>query len=56
MGNEIYTDLENAVAREKRESIRMKIIELLVDEFHNDEELGKAVRDYVNIEKKDKND
>jgi len=43
--------LENAIANEKRESIRMKIIELLVDEYVDDAELGKAVREYVNIEK-----
>lgn len=56
MGNETYLDLENESIREKHESLRMEVIELLVKEYSDDTKLGKAVRDFVEIKEKTKDD
>ena len=56
MGNETYLDLENERIREKHESLRMEVIEMLVKEYSNDTELGEQVRKFVNIKEKTKND
>lgn len=56
MGNETYLDLENERIREKHESLRMEVIELLVKEYSDDTKLGKAVRDFVEIKEKTKDD
>jgi len=56
MGNETYLDLENERIREKHESLRMEVIEMLVKEYSNDTELGEQVRKFVNIKEKTKED
>ena len=56
MGNETYLDLENERIREKHESLRMEVIELLVKEYSDNTKLGKAVRDFVEIKEKTKDD
>lgn len=56
MGNETYIDLEKERIREKHESLRMEVIELLVKEYTNDTELGEQVRKFVNIKEKTKED
>lgn len=56
MGNETYLDLEKERIREKHESLRMEVIELLVKEYSDDTKLGKAVRDFVEIKEKTKDD
>jgi hypothetical protein len=44
MSNETYTDLKNEYYKEKHETLRMEIIEILVKQYPNDTDLGKAVR------------
>jgi hypothetical protein len=53
MSNEIYTDLENQFikSKEKHELLRMEVIELLVESNPNDADLGKAVREFINLKK-----
>lgn len=54
MGNETYTDLENQHIREKHETLRMEVIEMLVKQYPNDYDLGEAVRKFVNIKENTK--
>jgi hypothetical protein len=56
MKNETYLDLENERIREKHESLRMEVIELLVKEYSDNTKLGKAVREFVEIKEKTKED
>ncbi len=56
MKNETYLDLEKERIREKHESLRMEVIELLVKEYSDDTKLGKAVREFVEIKEKTKED
>ena len=56
MGNETYTDLENQRINEKHEVLRMEVIEMLVKQYHNDYDLGEAVRKFVNIKENTKDD
>lgn len=56
MGNETYTDLENQHIREKHETLRMEVIEMLVKQYPNDYDLGEAVRKFVNIKENTKED
>lgn len=54
MGNEVYTDLENREINNKHEALRMEVIESLVKIYSNDIDLGKAVREFVNIKENTK--
>ena len=54
MGNEVYTDLENREINNKHEVLRMEVIESLVKIYSNDTDLGKAVREFVNIKENTK--
>jgi hypothetical protein len=56
MGNQTYTDLENQHIRDKQESLRMEVIEMLVKKYSNDSELGEAVRKFVNIKENTNDD
>ena len=56
MKKETYLDLEKERIREKHESLRMEVIELLVKEYSDDTKLGKAVREFVEIKEKTKED
>jgi hypothetical protein len=56
MGNQTYTDLENQHIRDKHESLRMEVIEMLVKKYSNDSELGEAVRKFVNIKENTNDD
>jgi hypothetical protein len=56
MKSETYLDLEKERIREKHESLRMEVIELLVKEYSDDTKLGKAVREFVEIKEKTKED
>lgn len=56
MPKEIYTDLEKEKIKEKHESLRMEVIELLVKKYPNDTELGSQVRKFVNIKEETKED
>lgn len=49
--HQIYTDLEYEYMVEKNEIWRMTSIEILVEKYSNDMELGKAVREFVNLGK-----
>lgn len=49
MGNKVYTDLEKEYIKEKHETIRMEVIEMMVMKYSNDQDLGEAVRKFVNI-------
>ena len=51
MSNEIYTDLENRIinAKEKHELLRIEVIELLVESYPNDVDLGKAIREFIKL-------
>jgi len=51
MSNEVYTDLENQIIKEKHETLRMEVIEMLVKKYPNDTDLGQAVREFTNIKK-----
>jgi hypothetical protein len=52
MSNEVYTDLENQYDKEKHETLRMEIIEILVKQHPNDTDLGKAIRQFINLKTK----
>ena len=52
MSNKIYTDLEKEYIKEKHETLRMEVIEMLVKKHSNDQDLGEAVRKFVNIKSK----
>ena len=52
MSNEAYTDLENQYDKEKHETLRMEIIEILVKQHPNDTDLGKAIRQFINLKTK----
>lgn len=56
MGNKVYTDLEKEHIKEKHETLRMEVIEMLVKEYSNDQDLGEAVRKFVNIKENTKGD
>lgn len=56
MKNETYLDLEKERIREKHESLRMEVIEMLVKEYSNDTELGEQIRKFVNIKETTKDD
>jgi hypothetical protein len=56
MKSETYLDLEKERIREKHESLRMEVIELLVKEYSDNTKLGKAVREFVEIKEKTKED
>ncbi len=49
MSNRVYLDLEKEQSKEKHDSLRMEVIEFLVKKYPNDSELGKVVREFVNI-------
>ena len=49
MSNEVYTDLENQIIKEKHEALRIEVIEMLVQKYPNDADLGKAVREFVKV-------
>lgn len=51
MSNEIYTDLENEYYKEKHETLRMEVIKMLIEQYPNDADLGKAIREFVGLEK-----
>ena len=51
MIHEIYTDLENIHIKEKHETLRMEVIEALVKKYPNDIELGKAIREFIDLKK-----
>jgi len=55
MSNQTYIDLENEYIKEKHETLRMEVIETLVKKYPNDAELGKAVRNFVNVKENEKN-
>jgi len=46
--HQIYTDLESEYRAEKNEIRRMTSIEILVEKYPNDAELGMAVRKLIN--------
>jgi len=54
MGNQVYTDLENNPINERQQALRMEVIELLVKNYSDDTELGKAVREFVEIKENTK--
>jgi hypothetical protein len=54
MGNQTYNDLEYERIKEKHDSLRMEVIEMLVKKFSNDSELGEEVRKFVNLKEKTK--
>jgi len=56
MANKIYTDLEKEYIKEKHETLRMEVIEMLVKKHSNDQDLGEAVRKFVNIKENTKED
>ena len=49
MSNETYTDLEQEYINSKHEALRMEVIEMLVQKYPNDQELGKAVREFIKL-------
>ena len=49
MANKIYTDLEKEYIKEKHETLRMEVIEMMVMKYSNDQDLGEAVRKFVDI-------
>lgn len=55
MSNEIYTDLELEYERtkQKHEALRMTVIEMLTNQYSDDAELGKRVREFINIQNAD---
>lgn len=56
MIRETYIDLENIYLKEKHETLRMEVIEALVEEYPNDMDLGKAIRKFVNLKKQNQDD
>ena len=56
MSNKIYTDLEKEYIKEKHETLRTEVIEMLVKKHSNDQDLGEAVRKFVNIKENTKED
>ena len=56
MGNKVYTDLKKEYIKEKHETIRMEVIEMMVKKYSNDQDLGEAVRKFVNIKENTKED
>jgi hypothetical protein len=54
MANQTYNDLEYERIKEKHDSLRMEVIEMLVKKFSNDSELGEEVRKFVNLKEKTK--
>ena len=52
MSNETYTDLEQEYINSKHEALRMEVIEMLVQKYPDDRELGAAVREFVNLKQK----
>ncbi len=54
MGNQTYNDLEYERFKEKHDSLRMEVIEMLVKKFSNNTELGEEVRKFVNIKESTK--
>ena len=55
MSNQVYTDLENNPINERQQALRMEVIELLVKNYSDDTELGKAVREFTLIKENTKN-
>lgn len=51
MTHQVYTDLENLYLKEKHETLRMEVIEALVKKYPNDMDLGKAIREFINLKK-----
>lgn len=49
---QVYTDLEFQDIKEKHETLRMEVIEMFVKKYPNDFDLGKAIREFVNIKNK----
>jgi hypothetical protein len=49
MGNQTYNDLERDHIKEKHDSVRMEVIEMLVKKYPNDYDLGEAVRQFINL-------
>ena len=56
MDKEIYNRLEKEFIKDRHESLRMETVEFLVQKYHNDMELGRAVRDFVNKKNETKDD
>ena len=52
MSNETYTDLEQEALRERHNSMRMEIIEMLAHLNPNDADLGAKVREFINLQNK----
>lgn len=50
MSNEAYIDLEKDYIKEKHESLRMEVIEMFVKKYPNDADLGKAIREFINLQ------
>ena len=48
---ETYVDLEYQHLIEKKGFIKIEVIEDLVQQYPNDEDLGKAIREFVNLNK-----
>ena len=48
---EIYVDLEIQHLNEKTDSLKIEVIEQLTDHYPNDIDLGKAVREFINLNK-----
>jgi len=51
MKNETYIDLENEYYKEKHEILRIEVIEMFVKKYSNDADLGKVVREFINLKK-----
>ncbi len=49
MSNETYTDLEYEHIKQKHQSLRIEVIEMLVKQYSDDAELGKRVREFIEI-------
>jgi hypothetical protein len=49
-------DLDNEKIKEKHESLRMEVIEMLVKKYPNDHELGSKVRKFVRIKENTEDD
>ena len=43
--------LENRYYKEKHETLRMEVIEMLVKKHSDDADLGKAIREFISLEK-----
>ena len=47
--HQVYTDLEYKYINKKNAIWRMEFIEMLVEKYPNDMELGKSVREFINV-------